>query len=122
MYKCTECGQEYTQKPEYCDCGNNIFEQEVESIQQPQNNAAAQKETDIKQDYAVREIVNTSSGRVDNKSLAISRIFKNARSIVTLEHFFSSIFVFILQKMIDNYKLRIFVCINFYTSIITNDI
>ncbi len=71
MYKCTECGQEYTQKPEYCDCGNNIFEQEVESIQQPQNNAAAQKETDIKQDYAVREIVNTSSGRVDNKSLAI---------------------------------------------------
>ena len=27
MYKCTDCGQEYRIKPEYCDCGNNIFEE-----------------------------------------------------------------------------------------------
>ena len=25
MYKCTECGLEYENKPEYCDCGNNEF-------------------------------------------------------------------------------------------------
>ena len=24
-YKCTDCGQEYDVKPEFCDCGNNIF-------------------------------------------------------------------------------------------------
>ena len=26
-YKCTDCGQEYDIKPEFCDCGNNIFEE-----------------------------------------------------------------------------------------------
>lgn len=25
MYKCTECGQIYQTKPDYCDCGNNDF-------------------------------------------------------------------------------------------------
>ena len=25
MYKCTECGLEFKNKPEYCDCGNNEF-------------------------------------------------------------------------------------------------
>lgn len=24
-YKCTDCGQEYDIKPEFCDCGNNVF-------------------------------------------------------------------------------------------------
>lgn len=26
-FKCTDCGCEYDEKPEYCDCGNNTFEQ-----------------------------------------------------------------------------------------------
>lgn len=26
MYKCTDCGQEYNVKPDYCDCGNDVFE------------------------------------------------------------------------------------------------
>ncbi len=26
MYKCTDCGKEYKEKPEYCDCGNTNFE------------------------------------------------------------------------------------------------
>ena len=26
-YKCTDCGQEYDVKPEFCDCGNNLFEE-----------------------------------------------------------------------------------------------
>ncbi len=30
MYKCTECGQEFDIKPDYCDCGNDTFEQKVE--------------------------------------------------------------------------------------------
>lgn len=29
MYKCTECGTEYDVKPEYCDCGNDTFEEIV---------------------------------------------------------------------------------------------
>ncbi|MBR1461707.1 TonB C-terminal domain-containing protein [bacterium] len=27
MYKCSECGAEYEVKPEYCDCGNDTFEE-----------------------------------------------------------------------------------------------
>ena len=30
MYKCTECGLEYENKPEYCDCGNDEFVLTVE--------------------------------------------------------------------------------------------
>lgn len=26
MFRCTDCGQEYEIKPDYCDCGNNVFE------------------------------------------------------------------------------------------------
>ena len=26
MYKCKECGSEYEDKPDYCDCGNDEFE------------------------------------------------------------------------------------------------
>ncbi len=27
MYKCTDCGKEYSEKPQYCDCGNIEFEE-----------------------------------------------------------------------------------------------
>ena len=30
MYKCTECGLEFENKPEYCDCGNDEFVLKVE--------------------------------------------------------------------------------------------
>ena len=29
MFRCTDCGQEFDIKPEYCDCGNNVFEEIV---------------------------------------------------------------------------------------------
>ena len=27
MYICKECGQQYKTKPEYCNCGNNEFQE-----------------------------------------------------------------------------------------------
>ena len=27
MFKCSECGCEYDQKPDFCDCGNNMFDE-----------------------------------------------------------------------------------------------
>lgn len=30
MYRCTECFTEYTDLPDYCDCGNDTFEEVVE--------------------------------------------------------------------------------------------
>jgi len=34
MYKCKECGAEYENKPDYCDCGNDEFET-VKTIETP---------------------------------------------------------------------------------------
>lgn len=36
MYKCTECGTEYKIKPEYCDCGNDEFDEIAESFVDPE--------------------------------------------------------------------------------------
>lgn len=36
MFRCTECNAEYKYKPEYCDCGNNTFDEIPEQIQTPQ--------------------------------------------------------------------------------------
>lgn len=34
MFKCKECGTEYQTKPEYCDCGNDTFE-EINLVERP---------------------------------------------------------------------------------------
>lgn len=31
MYKCTICSKEYEIKPDYCDCGNDTFDEIVEA-------------------------------------------------------------------------------------------
>jgi len=46
MYKCTECGLEFENKPEYCDCGNDEFVLTVpqeEKIPEPAVNAEITK-------------------------------------------------------------------------------
>lgn len=45
MYKCKECGAEYEQKPDYCDCGNNEFEwaKPEEDIQKNSDNFQAEE-------------------------------------------------------------------------------
>lgn len=35
MFRCTDCGQEFEIKPDYCDCGNDLFEEIVKPLPQP---------------------------------------------------------------------------------------
>lgn len=35
MYKCSDCGKEFDIKPDYCDCGNNVFEEIVSVEKEP---------------------------------------------------------------------------------------
>lgn len=35
MYKCTDCGQEFETKPDYCYCGNDSFEEIAKPLPQP---------------------------------------------------------------------------------------
>lgn len=37
MYKCRECGTKYNQKPTYCECGNDTFEEIIDNNTQFQN-------------------------------------------------------------------------------------
>lgn len=39
MYKCKECGQEYKDKPDFCDCGNDTFDcHEEKTTEKPKRN------------------------------------------------------------------------------------
>ena len=33
MFRCKECGSEFDIKPDYCDCGNDTFEEIVEKVE-----------------------------------------------------------------------------------------
>ena len=33
MFRCKECGSEFDIKPDYCDCGNDTFEEIVEKAE-----------------------------------------------------------------------------------------
>ena len=33
MFRCKECGTEFDVKPDYCDCGNDTFDEIVEQIE-----------------------------------------------------------------------------------------
>ena len=67
MYKCTECGHEYNIKPDYCECGNDIFEIENESEEFYYNNTDYEY-NDENKDYDTRDAINYSP--VDRKSIA----------------------------------------------------
>ena len=55
MYRCTECHAEYEEFPEYCDCGNDQFEEitdeteeyEEEEIQKPVSKKNKRKEPEL---------------------------------------------------------------------------
>lgn len=50
MFICTECKAKYEQKPEYCDCGNNIFEEIVDIKEEPVLPKEFKKESAIQSD------------------------------------------------------------------------
>lgn len=52
MYKCTECGLEFENKPEYCDCGNDEFVLTIEKTEEP---------APLKHDEKQEEPVDTST-------------------------------------------------------------
>ena len=46
MFKCKECGSEYDTKPDYCDCGNDTFDEIV--VQETSNPVTPQKTEQVK--------------------------------------------------------------------------
>lgn len=50
MFKCVECGKEYQIKPQYCDCGNDIFElsdEDFDDFEQLESEPSNQVQTPV---------------------------------------------------------------------------
>lgn len=43
MFKCVECGQKFDIKPDYCDCGNDVFEEIIAQEQVVSENKISEK-------------------------------------------------------------------------------
>ena len=83
MFRCVECGCEYEVKPEYCDCGNDTFEQVKESkpeIKPSININSVPKEKIIK-----KESISYSSkqdGHIYNSKISQSKKVKDLPSLI----------------------------------------
>ncbi len=49
MFKCKECGTEYQVKPDYCDCGNDTFEETITATPETEVKKEEYKQAEIKQ-------------------------------------------------------------------------
>lgn len=45
MFKCSECGAEFEKKPDYCDCGNNIFD-EIKNLKEEKKEETKESKTE----------------------------------------------------------------------------
>lgn len=63
MYRCTDCNTEYDYLPDYCDCGNNTFEQIGDNIQKEY------QETELiqKRKLSVEEIEELRQDEIEKK-------------------------------------------------------
>lgn len=51
MFRCKDCGQEFDIKPEYCDCGNNVFEEIVVNSAVNNSEIKIQQKEEFKEEY-----------------------------------------------------------------------
>ena len=65
MFKCSECGVEYEVKPDYCECGNDTFE---EIIPKAQTHSASAPEQVV-----VKESETTKIPKLNSKNLEVKR-------------------------------------------------
>lgn len=47
MFRCKECGSQFDIKPDYCDCGNDTFDEIVEKVETTTEKGPTQEETPI---------------------------------------------------------------------------
>ena len=99
MFKCKECGSEYDIKPDYCDCGNDTFDEVV--VQEPVKSEPAQKseyvqtsvpESQEPQKVYSNETKKTSSGKYPDSS-RLKNTFDPISSIFLLFCIITSIIV-----------------------------
>ena len=59
MFKCLDCDKVYKEKPDYCDCGNNTFEEIITTLA-----AEPSKKTFSQQYPQIKSFFETNLGNV----------------------------------------------------------
>ena len=120
MFKCKECGAEYEEKPDYCDCGNDEFEEVViEDSTKPQPSSIKSESGDEPVQEKSNDADNVGQVSPDkhfeqNKPIPTSSMkFSNAKTISKKQTFSEQYPDFTrFKKSLDPVSLIIFcVCI-----------
>ena len=64
MFKCTDCSKIYEKRPDFCDCGNNMFEQIAEPAQKQANSDKNSFFSEIKNRFSRISLENRISGAI----------------------------------------------------------
>lgn len=73
MYRCTECNTEYTQCPDFCDCGNDTFvEIEDTYYEEPAESYKPASKKSKKPQYTPEELEEIEAEKLDKKKALIA--------------------------------------------------
>ena len=100
MFKCKECGTEYKEKPDYCDCGNDTFEEIVPTAasqpkpevtpKQTQVNTPTPKPNPAPQIKTVQPVRREYNSTFNTSNSEVTRV-KSSADMVSLGLFVTSI-------------------------------
>ena len=72
MYRCTECHTEYTECPDYCDCGNDQFEEIIEQSYDEEIQESYQTPRSRKRQISQEELEEIEEEKLDKKKALIT--------------------------------------------------
>ena len=93
MYRCKECGAEYEEKPDYCDCGNDEFEVIGVNVSAEVNNPEPTvKQVEVKQETFVEEKPKVQSAATMNFNNSTTKNSYIPKRTISIDPFSFSIF------------------------------
>lgn len=84
MYRCTECKEEYKNKPDYCTCGNDEFD-EFTPIPKAKPETAIKETVFVKEDFPIKRILSISFFVLCLIISVIPWLFKSEKSQKTVQ-------------------------------------
>lgn len=103
IYKCKNCGQNYYEKPDFCECGNNVFVL-IKSFDNTNSDISQKYKDDFSTLYPNNEFVEQEDILYDKNNSKILTVFSCVIFVISL--ILSSVFVYkgIVYKPVLNEK------------------
>ena len=84
MYRCTECHAEYENLPDFCDCGNDSFEEVVEEEYYEEPEPPKPRKKPKKRELSEEELEEIQAEKADKMKALITIVISVFISIVLL--------------------------------------